>query len=165
MTRYQKYKNSYIEYRKKHPEVFKRGRDNYLFGGNRITVMSRDGYKCVDCGMTNEEHIKKWGRELCVHHINGRGKRVKKEEKDSRLQNLQTLCFPCHHKKELKFKHFAYGETHPRAKLLDREVAGIRKVYSTGKYSLPEVARKFNTTAPNVWYIVNYVSRKKLDYL
>jgi hypothetical protein len=74
--------------------------DKYNFGGNRKIAMTRDGWKCVKCGMTNEQHLKTYGRELAVDHINGKGTRVPSSERDNRLENLQTLCSVCHGKKE-----------------------------------------------------------------
>jgi hypothetical protein len=32
-------------------------------------VRARDGHKCRDCGMTSEEHVAKYGRELDVHRL------------------------------------------------------------------------------------------------
>jgi hypothetical protein len=30
-------------------------------------VRERDGHRCTECGMTNEEHLPRWGRGLHVH--------------------------------------------------------------------------------------------------
>ena len=65
-VRYRKYKDSYRAYRLKnkvryyYPESNKKSRDKFMFGGNRVKVLERDNYQCVKCGMTNEEHLKKW---------------------------------------------------------------------------------------------------------
>lgn len=66
---------------------------NYGAGGNRAAVLARDGNACVQCGMTAEEHIGKWGRPITVDHIS-------RDRSDNGLANLQTLCLPCHGRKD-----------------------------------------------------------------
>lgn len=72
------------------------------FGGNRNKVLKRDGYKCVKCGMDNQEHLKTWGCEITVDHINNKGRYS--QEKDHHPDNLQTLCLRCHGKKDANKK-------------------------------------------------------------
>lgn len=67
---------------------------NYGAGGNRAAVLERDGYACVQCGMTDEAHKAKWGRPITIDHIS-------KDRSDNSLGNLQTLCLTCHGKKDL----------------------------------------------------------------
>ncbi len=69
---------------------------NYRFGGGdtRSNVLKRDGYKCVVCGMSDEEHLQKWGKPITVDHID-------KNEKNNAMVNLQTLCLTCHGKKDI----------------------------------------------------------------
>lgn len=78
---------------------------NYLhklnFGNNREQAIQRDGEKCVQCGMTREEHKIRYGRDITVDHINGKGRNETRKEKDNRLENLQTLCLSCHGKKDI----------------------------------------------------------------
>jgi hypothetical protein len=111
--RYRKYKKTYEAYRiknrehinilcKKYRETHKKyiadieynKRDKNDFDYNRKKVLDRDGYKCVLCGMTNEEHIKKWGREITIDHIDGKGRYSK--IKNNNIDNLRTLCLSCH---------------------------------------------------------------------
>lgn len=66
------------------------------FGGNREKAIKRDGEQCVKCKMTREDHKSKYGRDITVDHINGLGRYTPNEERDNRLENLQTLCLPCH---------------------------------------------------------------------
>jgi hypothetical protein len=51
----------------------------------------RDGYQCVDCGMTAEDHIERFGRNLDVHRIVPGSAYT--------LLGVQTLCRTCHEKK------------------------------------------------------------------
>jgi len=72
------------------------------FGGVREDVIQRDGEKCVDCGMTRQEHKERWNKDITVDHINRLGSGVSKHLKDNRPENLQTLCCVCHGKKDGK---------------------------------------------------------------
>jgi 5-methylcytosine-specific restriction endonuclease McrA len=57
----------------------------------REKAKQRDGYTCVDCGITEEEHYMTVGQPLQVHHIV-----PYKECKKHELYNLITLCASCH---------------------------------------------------------------------
>jgi hypothetical protein len=35
----------------------------------KAAVRERDGYRCTDCGMTNEEHRVQYGKSLDVHRL------------------------------------------------------------------------------------------------
>lgn len=63
------------------------------FGGLRKEVLSRDNYRCVKCGMSQEEHLNMWGVDINVDHIN-------RDRKENTMDNLQTLCLKCHGKKD-----------------------------------------------------------------
>lgn len=111
MDKKRKKRNEYMrkytkDYVKRHPEKailwnLKRN-DNYHFGGNRQKALERDGYKCIDCGMTDEEHRAIWKRGLTVDHKDRKGLGVSKNEKNNSLENLQTLCLKCHGKKDIQ---------------------------------------------------------------
>lgn len=72
------------------------------FGGNREIAIQRDGEKCLHCGMTRAEHKEKYGYDITVDHIDGRGTRTPPEERNNALDNLQTLCSSCHGRKDRK---------------------------------------------------------------
>lgn len=69
-------------------------KDRARFGGNTLAVYKRDNYKCVNCKMTMQQHIDKYGRRLTINHINGIGRNSKVP--DNNINNLETLCLPCH---------------------------------------------------------------------
>ena len=81
-------------------EMIERISDKYQFGGNTKAVLERDGYKCVVCGMTNEEHKAKWGVRITIDHIDNKGRYVPPKQKNNALDNLQTLCRRCHGSKD-----------------------------------------------------------------
>ena len=68
-------------------------RDEKDYSGLREKTIERDNYRCLGCGITREEHLKKWGVDLNVDHKN-------KDREDNRPDNLQTLCLRCHGKKD-----------------------------------------------------------------
>jgi hypothetical protein len=52
--------------------------------------------KCESCGMTNDEHLKKYKRRLNINHKNNIGRNTKNP--DNRLENFEILCQSCHTK-------------------------------------------------------------------
>lgn len=64
----------------------------------RQRVRDRDGYQCVDCGMTQEEHLEEYNRKLPVHHIVP-ARRFNDPEMRNDGGNLVTLCTVCHQSK------------------------------------------------------------------
>jgi|GEM_PF-2612245 len=60
-------------------------REQKHFGGNREIVLLRDGYRCTECGGTNQ---------LCVHHRDWKGRGH--PTPDNHPDNLITLCNSCH---------------------------------------------------------------------
>ncbi len=64
------------------------------YKGNRVKALQRDNFECKLCGENNY-------KKLCVHHIDGNGKKkngkaLKVKEQNNNLDNLMTLCFRCH---------------------------------------------------------------------
>lgn len=72
----------------------------YEFSGRREDVIIRDKGRCVKCGMTREEHYEKFGRDITVDHIDGTGCNTPASRKNNSMDNLQTLCLPCHGRKD-----------------------------------------------------------------
>lgn len=67
---------------------------HYRFAGNREAALKRDNYCCVKCGMTDVQHREKWSRPITVDHRD-------RDESNNALDNLQTLCFSCHGRKDI----------------------------------------------------------------
>lgn len=57
----------------------------------KAAVRARDGHRCTECGMTNEEHRKKIGRSLEVHRLTPGSPYT--------IEGCQTLCRYCHSSK------------------------------------------------------------------
>lgn len=62
--------------------------------GKREDVLKRDNYKCVKCGMSDEQHKEKWNKPITIDHID-------KNRKNNNMDNLQTLCLKCHGSKDI----------------------------------------------------------------
>lgn len=83
-----------------HPR-WKGGPAPYGAGWNepkREAVRNRDGRECIDCGMTEADHVDKFGEKLHVHHVIPARAFDDPEERNAK-NNLVTLCMPCHHGK------------------------------------------------------------------
>jgi 5-methylcytosine-specific restriction endonuclease McrA len=61
----------------------------------RREVRSRDGDKCVRCGMSREEHQNEYDQNLHVHHVTP-ARQFDDAEKRNAMDNLITLCKTCH---------------------------------------------------------------------
>ena len=64
-------------------------RDNREYGGNRYFVLDRDKHRCVICGLTEKEHLDRWGEELHCDHID-------RNRKNNSISNLRSICIRCH---------------------------------------------------------------------
>lgn len=98
-----RWKKKQEEYRKKYlkrPEIIakrKKEWDIKCFGGNREKTLIRDRYMCQKCGITQEQSLKQYKRDLFVSHLNSKS--------DNSLSNLITLCRKCFSKKTVKKMH------------------------------------------------------------
>ena len=112
----------------------------YRFGGNREIAIQRDRERCVKCGITRIQHYEKFGFDIHVDHIDGRGAGVKSVKlKNNSLDNLQTLCVTCHAIKDKK------------RKLKTEDVVFIRKFRKT--ISGSDLARMFDVSHENITQI------------
>ena len=66
----------------------------------REKARERDGYKCRSCGLSDEQHKARFDCELEIHHIKRAGS-FDDYENMNQLDNLVTLCTPCHQTYEL----------------------------------------------------------------
>ncbi|GAA0069256.1 hypothetical protein UT300003_07790 [Clostridium sardiniense] len=69
----------------------------------RKKALERDKYRCVDCGITNEESKKIFKASLSIHHIKPFRLFSNYIEANS-LDNLESLCNICHMRKERKIQ-------------------------------------------------------------
>lgn len=133
---------------------------NINFGGNRELVIRRDGEKCLHCGITREQHKAKYGRDIAVDHIDHRGTGLRKMYRNNSIDNLQTLCFSCHSKKDrflLDVKNI---------KISDADVKYIRQNYKRDgrRSNIKELAQKFGISAGYASSIVRGANRtEKID--
>ncbi len=58
----------------------------------KAAVRKRDGFRCTQCGITNEEHLELQGKQLEVH-------RFKRNGQYSVSDECATLCRRCHAKR------------------------------------------------------------------
>ena len=88
---------------------------NIRFGGLREQVIQRDNGKCVDCGMSREEHKLQFGCDITVNHIDHQSLRSNDDKflgsPNNDPNNLETLCLRCHGKKDGKKSYYykVYG--------------------------------------------------------
>lgn len=66
-----------------------------LWEKSRREALERDNYKCVDCGMGNEEHKLRYKKGLHVHH-----EKPFRISKEHNLDDLKTVCVADHIKRE-----------------------------------------------------------------
>ena len=74
--------------------------NDFYFGGNRIKVLERDNYSCQVCGAKKSD-----GTKIIVHHKDRTGWGKKKNEKNNKMDNLISLCQPCHVKIHKPYKN------------------------------------------------------------
>ena len=98
----EKIKEYFRKYRKENPEKMRelimKSMNKKRSGGMREFVMERDNWECQNCGMSNEQHILAFNRQLTIDHIDGKGRYSKIPNNDP--DNLQVLCLRCHGKKD-----------------------------------------------------------------
>jgi len=70
----------------------------------RAEIIRRDGFACVKCGLTQEQHKEKYGRDLSVNHIKPFHQFGGKTELANKPSNLETLCDSCHTKTDWEYR-------------------------------------------------------------
>lgn len=90
---------SKMEWQRKHRAEFKAihgfsETSHYGAGKMRSFILARDEYRCLECGMTDEDHKIKWGRPITIDHKD-------KNRKNNSQENLRTMCLRCHGRKDL----------------------------------------------------------------
>src|ERR1043166_1567872 len=85
----------------------------------KTTVRLRDRFRCRECGMTNDEHVAKYGRTLDVHRLSPGSKYT--------VDGCVTLCRKCH-AKHPKSDHATDGHS---GHLLPARVTGRSPVVVT----------------------------------
>lgn len=66
----------------------------------RKKALHRDKYRCVQCGISDQDHRDKHGYGLDVNHIRPFWQFRGDNQKANRLSNLESLCRSCHQLKE-----------------------------------------------------------------
>lgn len=102
------------EFKKKHG--YSRA-SHYSTGGLRGKVLRRDGYACVACGMTDEEHKAEWGRPITIDHID-------RDRSNNTMDNLRTMCLRCHGSKDISPELTRRQVAHYKAVILKRREHG-----------------------------------------
>lgn len=97
------------KYKARNPEQTLRIIQEAAFGRNRENAIQRDGECCVNCGMTRGEHRIRYKRDITVDHIDLNGSGKPPHLRNNALENLQTMCLPCHVKKDAKLRKELYG--------------------------------------------------------
>lgn len=88
-------KNSYWkEFYWRNKSSLKYKKDLLRYGITRYKILARDDFKCVRCGIKQEEHLLRFGVELAIHHMDH-------NINNNNIDNFETLCFPCHMKEHL----------------------------------------------------------------
>lgn len=75
-------------FRVRHPHQNAVNHDREHFDGNKLPVMERDSFTCRVCGFVGSGYV---DHRLAVHHRDG-------SRKNNTMDNLITLCDPCHRK-------------------------------------------------------------------
>lgn len=78
----------------------------------RAAALRRDQARCQDCGLTDAEHARRFDESLTVHHIDPvvrfRKNGELNEDAAHQLENLVSLCRPCHSHRETQAERTNY---------------------------------------------------------
>lgn len=116
------------------------------------------GGKCSYCRSTTS---------LEIDHIDPKSKKRrgdhrvwswKKEKMEAELRKCQILCKRCHAKKTKHENSMVRGQYQSNAKLKNSEAEKIRKLYSSGDYTVFALGKMFGVHKSNISRIIRYVS-------
>ena len=131
----------------------------------RSAAIKRDGRRCADCGISEDDCREKYGRGLDVDHVVP-FHNFSSYKKANSLSNLRSLCASCHRISEAtrgmvqmvlqmqdskaRMHHgYATGERHPKAKLSAYDVVMIRQKSKEGATGA-SLARMFGVSSANI---------------
>lgn len=94
----------------------------------KAAVRQRDGFRCLQCGLTNAEHVARHGRQLEVHRV------IPGSVYSAEPGVCRTLCRSCHGPQPKRKRGQRFEEEHvimgrlsvPISKALDAYFAGTR---------------------------------------
>ncbi len=78
------------------------------WGKTREIVLKRDGDKCVECGLSREEHLKKYSKDIIVYNPSIKNRKDRKYFKD-KPRELITVCLSCQGKLRVKHRSKDYS--------------------------------------------------------
>ena len=78
------------------------------WGKTREIVLKRDEEKCVECGLTREEHLKKYNKDIVTFNPNIKNRKDRKYFKDD-PKELITVCLSCQGKLRVKHRSKDYS--------------------------------------------------------
>lgn len=111
----------------------------YNWKDQRLLALDRDGHKCINCGLTDNDSKEKYGSSLDVDHII-KFHSFKTYEDANKLDNLQCLCKSCHRieeaKKDKSTLSSRYGNTKRTWK---KDIFSINNATSNAKLRLIDV--------------------------
>lgn len=107
----------------------------------------RDGYKCVDCGMSREDHVGTYGRNLDVHRL--------LPGSEYTIDGCVTVCFKCHRARHKVLPRAPRGQGRDFAR--DIRLVRIREKFAK---QLTELAKRNET---NFTQEVNRAVREFLE--
>lgn len=79
------------------------------------------------------------------------------------IKDYEYICRSCHITKDELFKNFIRkGESNSSAKLKEKDVLKIRKLYKIGNYTQQQLANIFNIRQQNISKIINRLKWKHI---
>ncbi len=117
--------------------------------GLNATELVKDK-SCQHCGITNDEHFKKWNERLHIDHINNDGRCNQRLglNPNNDISNLQILCRSCHVRKDNKTKDYSEYSI-----FTNEQIDQIIDMGKQGK-SARNIATEFNCKYGTIYAII-----------